>query len=276
MKIIILQRDTMRAVVLPDFGGAVAELSLGELHALRMNYASLGISNVLAGGIPVLFPFVSRTKDDEADFDGASCTMPMHGFVKDMPFSVVEQESDRCELRICSSEATKLYYPYDFELRLIYRVDSNALHTEMQVKNTGSRSMPFAAGFHPYFLTPDRSRPRFQFGLKEYWDYVHPDAQGTPRRGKLDGEICLADTYDTVFFNGDASCVLENEEIGYRVKLVGDESFNVVTICTTLENASCVEPWQAKPGAAHDRSACQVLKAGECAAYCYRIEMERL
>ena len=76
--------------------------------------------------------------------------------------------------------------------------------------------MPFAAGYHPYFLTPDRSRAKFRFGLTEFWDYTNIDAMGNPAHGLLNDELRLADEHDTVFWNGCADSEIESVEIGYR------------------------------------------------------------
>ena len=276
MKRVIITGARVRAVVLPDFGGMVSELQIDGATVLRMDYGKLGMSNVLSGGIPVLFPFVSRSRDDEAAFLGKAHTMPMHGFAKDLPFELVEQYEDSCTLRLRASEATKPFYPFDFELTIKYEIAGDDLRTTMRVHNTGAEALPFAAGFHPFFYTPERERTEFAFGLKEYWDYVHADASGAPIHGMRTDVLRLADLYDTVFWNGDPDCVLTNHAQGYRAKLCCTESFKVITICTALENASCIEPWQAVPGAANDASLCQILAPGEDRSYSYSICLERL
>ena len=129
MKKITIRNEHLQAVILPDFGAVVAELAVDGVQMLRMNYGQLGFANVLAGGIPVLFPFVSRIKNDEAFFDGVVFTMPMHGFVKDMPFAVAEQCEDRCVLELAANEMTKRFYPFDFVLRITYALEGNRLVT---------------------------------------------------------------------------------------------------------------------------------------------------
>lgn len=269
MKRIVISNEQVQAEILPDFGGTVAHLRIRGTDVLRMDEGLLGVSNTLAGGVPVLFPFVSATPGNAAEFRGGNYPMPPHGFVKDLPFEVLREEPAACEIRIRSSVVTRHFYPYDFELRLVYEVMDNALKTTMIVKNSDTADLPFAAGFHPYFLTPDRTKTRFSFGLKEYWNFLKCDAEGKPLHGRQEGELQLCDEHDTVFFNGSADCEIICDEPAYRVKMECGETLDVLTICTTLENASCVEPWQARPGAAHRREECRILKPGEEKAYSY-------
>ena len=273
MKSIVLSNEKIQAVILPDFGGTVAHLRINGVDVLRMDEGLLGVSNTLAGGIPVLFPFVSATPGNEAEFRGSSYTMPNHGFAKDLPFDVVLAEADTCVIVLRSSEVTRRYYPYEFEFRLTYEITEDGLRTTMAVKNTGDAEMPFAAGFHPYFLTPDRKKTRFSFGLKEYWNYLQCDADGKPLHGTQEGELHLWDEHDTVFWNGCADCEIICDEPAYRARIECGETFDVITICTNLENASCIEPWQARPGAAHRRNECQTLASGQEKAYSYTIRL---
>lgn len=274
MKKIEISNERIRAEILPDFGGMLAHLQISGTEILRMNEGMLGIANVLAGGIPLLFPFASATPGNEAIFRGRSYTMPMHGFAKDLPFDVVRTEPDLCELRLLSSEVTRRYYPFEFDLRLIYAIADAELHTLLMVQNTGEGEMPFAAGFHPYFRMPDRRRSRFRFGLKEYWNYLDRDADGMPRHGVLSGELRLQDDHDTVFWNGRPDCEIICEAPDYRVKLQCAGAFDVITLCTTQDGAACVEPWQARPGAAHRPQECRRLQPGEAERYEYILHLE--
>ena len=274
MKKITIQNEYLQAEILPDFGAAVSSLRVQNVQVLRMDYGQLGCANVLAGGIPVLFPFVSKIKNDEAVWNGETLTMPLHGFVKDMPFAVAEQAPACCVLELTSNEMTKRFYPFDFVLRLTYALEGKKLVTTASVKNNSAEELPYVIGYHPYFLAPDRTKTAFSFGLKEYWNYLQPDADGNPKHGFLDGPLSLADAHDTVFWNGDAACEIVNYQQGYRARITGDASFTTVTICTTQPDAACIEPWQAKPGAAYDRSMCQILKPGEERSCRYEIEAE--
>lgn len=273
MKRIVISNEHIQAEILPDFGGTVAHLRVNGVDVLRMDEGLLGVSNTLAGGIPFLFPFVSAIPGGSACFRGEEYPMPTHGFAKDLPFDVVRAEAGMCEIELKASAVTKHYYPWDFEVRLKYEIVEDGLRTTMIVKNADNAPMPFAAGFHPYFLTPDRRKTRFAFGLKEYWNYLQCDADGKPLYGVQEGALNLYDAHDTVFWNGSADCEIVCSDPAYKVKIECGETFDVITICTNLENASCVEPWQARPGAAHRQEECQVLEANGEKSYSYTIRL---
>lgn len=275
MKKILIACGALKAVVLPDFGGMVAELSIGEANVLRMDYGLLGLGNVLAGGIPVLFPFASRCENDEAEFLGKRYTMPMHGFAKDQPFEVTRTWPQGCELRLEDNAATRRLYPFAFALTLAYELRETALHTTMRVENRGEVPLPFAAGFHPYFLTPCREQARCEMQMRAYWDYAHPEADGAPAQRELQGELRLSDEYDAVFFGGRPGAQITCPPMGYRARLVCGDDFPVMTVCTTQKGASCLEPWQARPGAVRRPEECRMLAGGETGQYAYVIELER-
>ena len=276
MRKLVIAKNGVLAVILPDFGGMVAELSVDGAHVLRMRYESLGLSNVLSGGVPVLSPFVSRCENDEAAFRDGVYTMPMHGFAKDMPFTVERAWESGCELRLEANAATRELYPFDFVLSLRYEIEARALKTTMRVENRDAAPLPFAAGYHPYFLTPDRSDASLSLRLRSFWDYLRTDADGRPAVCERTGEVLLRDAYDAVFFGGEADAEICCPGMGYRARLACGSDFPVLTICTTQEGASCVEPWQARPGAAHRPQECLWLQPGEAGEYVYAIELERI
>ncbi len=272
MKKIEIQKGDIRAVILPDFGGMVSELSVGGRAVLRMFYEKLGLTNVLSGGIPLMFPFPSRCRDDEAEFEGRRYSMPMHGFAKDLPFATAEVSEGACRLELESSCHTLRCYPYDFLLSVRYEIVGNAFRTSLEVENRSDRRMPFVLGTHPYFLSSDKGRTAFRFGLREYDCYLEPEV----RHGTVEGPLSLADRHDTVFWNGSPACELENPADGYRLRMEGDDSFGVVTICTWQEAAVCIEPWQGRPDAANHPEQCLWLAPGARRSFSYDIVLEAI
>ncbi|MEG2001273.1 MAG: hypothetical protein RR053_07780 [Evtepia sp.] len=241
-----------------------------------MNYELLGISNVLAGGIPILFPSVSKCPEDSAVFDGRAYTMPMHGFAKDVPFEVKGVGKKWCELTLSASPVwMDNFYPYDFRLILRYELENDSLKTTMCVENKSDKRMPMVLGYHPFFLTPDRNQTAFDFDLWENWDYTHCDENG-PAHGFRDKPVRLEEAYDTVFLGDNARATLVNRQLGYRVEMDADETFKVVTICTALENASCVEPWQACSNALNTNDMLQYVERGASKSFWYRLSLSNV
>ncbi|MCF6299294.1 MAG: aldose 1-epimerase family protein [Thiomicrorhabdus sp.] len=103
---------------------------------------------------PVLFPIVGRLKNDRLIHLGQSYPMSQHGFARDMPFDVCLKESDAVQLRLLSNQVTLKQFPFDFELLIDYRIQSNRLVTTYIIRNPQDVSLPVAIGGHPAFNWP--------------------------------------------------------------------------------------------------------------------------
>lgn len=101
------------------------------------------------GGIPVCWPQFGRL---------AIPGMATHGFARIMPFTVraTQYSEDMTEitLGLKSSNETKSFWPYDFDLEVKISV-SMKLNLKLTTKNTDDIPFTFTAGFHPYFLVRD-------------------------------------------------------------------------------------------------------------------------
>lgn len=239
MKGLWLRRGGLSCLVLPQYGGMVGGVWLGERPVLRLEEGLLGRREALAGGIPLLFPFAGRCAGERVLIDGTHCPMPMHGFIRNMAFSVLRQWPDGCRLGL----EVDNWPPYRLALTLDYHLEAGALVTSLRVRSLSPTALPMALGFHPYFRVEDRAGAKLAVGLEAYWDHlVQP-----PRRGVLTGPVNLTLDWDHVFQGQGVEATLICPAEGYGVRLTGDSSFKVVTLCTTQPGAVCVEPWQAPP-----------------------------
>lgn len=206
----------------------------------------LGIQTVIAGGIPVLFPFSGKTADDAYFIGSKKYSMPMHGLVKDATFSVERMEQSNCVLSFDPNRAIKREnYPYDFILLLDYTVKHNELIAKAIVKNNSDQPMPHYLGWHPYFKATDKKSLDFQFSMKEYYDYTKDGVKGV-----LKEKIDFSMNYDHVFMDlNPAKMVLKNPVDGYQAEIITDRFHNIVTICTKFDRCVCIEPWLAPPNA---------------------------
>jgi galactose mutarotase-like enzyme len=85
------------------------------------------------GRSPLLFPIVSRLKDDRTVVSGLGHSLKQHGFARTSPFDIVEAGPDSCRLRLRSSPLTFEQYPFDFELDVTYRAEGPKLAIEATV-----------------------------------------------------------------------------------------------------------------------------------------------
>ena len=103
---------------------------------------------------PVLFPIVGTLRENKYLYEGNEYSLSRHGFARDREF-VLEQESpNELTFLLKSDDQSKEVYPFDFEFRVSYSLQRNALHVTYDVRNTGENEMFFSVGGHPAFKVP--------------------------------------------------------------------------------------------------------------------------
>jgi glucose-6-phosphate 1-epimerase len=142
----------------------------------------------IRGGVPVCFPqFNTRG------------SLPKHGFVRNRAWQSVAdgvtgvsaQAQDTAQANdvvqqlqlafhhpIGSQPSIDALWPYPFELLLTLTLAPNSLHMALQVRNTGTQTMPFTVALHTYLAVQQLEQVRLQ-GLDSlrYWDALtdtHP------------------------------------------------------------------------------------------------------
>lgn len=100
---------------------------------------------------PILFPVVGRLKDDRYQYEGNTYSLPQHGFARDCDFELTEQNSDSLVYSLRADDATRRCYPFEFLLKITYKLHENVLSVCYSVTNNDSKVMPFSIGGHPAF-----------------------------------------------------------------------------------------------------------------------------
>ena len=103
---------------------------------------------------PVLFPIVGSVWNKEFRSHGRIFPMGQHGFARDTDFELISRTD--CELwyRLESSEATLEKYPYEFVLKIGYRIVNQSIEVLWRVENPSNKTMYFQIGAHPAFHWP--------------------------------------------------------------------------------------------------------------------------
>jgi len=114
---------------------------------------------------PILFPMVGTLKGDTYFHEGKTYRLSRHGFARDREFTVTRQHFDSIEFLLKSDDATRLIYPFEFELRIGYILQEDRILVSYGVTNTGDRELLFSIGGHPAFRVP------LEPGI-EYNDYL--------------------------------------------------------------------------------------------------------
>ncbi len=109
---------------------------------------------------PLLFPIVGTLKSNTYYYQDKPYSLTRHGFARDRDFVVESQSADAITFLLRSDDSTRANYPFDFELRIIYRLTGGdistavGLSTTYQVKNPSKQMLYFSIGGHPAFSVP--------------------------------------------------------------------------------------------------------------------------
>jgi galactose mutarotase-like enzyme len=103
---------------------------------------------------PLLFPVIGTLKNNQYRYKNKYYTLPRHGFAREKLFSTVQEGKNSIQFSLISDEETRLNYPFDFELRVIYSLKQNDLIVRYEVNNTAKEEMYFSVGGHPAFKLP--------------------------------------------------------------------------------------------------------------------------
>lgn len=103
---------------------------------------------------PVLFPAIGRSNEDSYLIDGQRYEMPQHGFVSGETFMIVDQTPTAVTLSLTANAATRVYYPFDFELQVTFTLVATGLNLSFSVRNHGQQDLSYSLGSHPAFNVP--------------------------------------------------------------------------------------------------------------------------
>lgn len=103
---------------------------------------------------PILFPIVGKVKDNTLLCNGIGYPMNQHGFARDCVFQRTTETDTEVWFELMANEQTKKIYPFNFKLRLGYRLTNNTLTCFYEVFNNNMLHMYFSIGAHPGFNLP--------------------------------------------------------------------------------------------------------------------------
>lgn len=142
-----------------------------ELKSLVYNgieYIWEGRQEVWAGSCPLLFPICGGLKEDRYILNGKEYMLPKHGYIRFKKFEV-ENSTDNCVVFLHKSDdETKVSFPFDYELRVIYTLNQKTLKIDYSVKNLTDDTMYFNIGSHEGYYTPE--------GIEDY-DVMFPQKE---------------------------------------------------------------------------------------------------
>ncbi len=256
-------RTNSRIVLCPERGGIATNCALHGRELFYLDETTfLNPSANIRGGNPVLFPICGPLTDGQYEWEGGAYRMKQHGLARLLKWEVASLAADEHEARaslvLRSSSATLEAYPFDFELVFDYVLQDGVLRIEQTYRNTGSKPLPFYAGFHPYFASAHGSIPYQTDGTRIY---DCNDGLEKPLPGKFDKDRCIE---SHVILDPQQPAITFRPYEDLEIRLSYSAAFRHVVLWSVPGKPFiCVEPWMAQNYALNTREGLQLIKPGE-------------
>jgi galactose mutarotase-like enzyme len=252
-----------RVLIAPQRGALVSSFRVGERELLYLDDDSFrDPTKNVRGGIPVLFPSPGKLAGDRWQWGGRSGALPQHGFARTLPWQVSELAGDAARLRLTleANAITRASYPWEFRAELRFQLESTRLRLTFELHNLDRESLPFALGYHPYFLIPDLEKPRTRIDTQATRAFDNVTKQIRPFTGfdlgarELDLHLLDHGSQRAALHWPDATSLTIDASSEFRrwvVWTLGGRDF------------VCVEPWTAGGDALNTGEGLSVLAPGE-------------
>lgn len=148
----------------PTIGASLIELTLSGISLIDLpGSANHPLESNPYHPSALLTPWVNRVRNGNYSYKGKNYQLPInepalgnaiHGLLARAPFSIVRESENSITLEY-AYVGEELNYPFPFIFSYTYHLlNEGGLEITFEAKNTGSTSMPFACGWHPYFRFP--------------------------------------------------------------------------------------------------------------------------
>jgi galactose mutarotase-like enzyme len=245
-----------RVVIAPERGALVTSFSVSGKELLYLDPATLNDAGKnVRGGIPILFPAPGKLEGDAWRALGRAGEMKQHGFGRNVAWSV--QSGTRpgdsgsgpsspdvaaVTLSLDATPLTLAQYPWAFHVELAFTLEGFCLRLVARVRNDSATEMPFALGYHPYFLAADKRQVRIDTHATRAFDNV---TKRTALFGGFDLELPEVDLH--LLDHGSSASALHFAD-GSQITLTGSPEFTHWVVWTLAgKDFVCLEPWTA-PG----------------------------
>jgi aldose 1-epimerase len=178
---ITLRAGSAKAQVLPQMGGGLAGLVVGDLPVLRPWSGRVEdgpfalacnllvpFSNRISGG----FSYQDQRHEMAPNLPGEA--YPIHGDGFQRVWQVTEQDENQATLTLTEGEIG----PFRYDARVSYQLMPRALETRLSVTNHGPVALPFGLGLHPWF--PRDGATRLEFTASGQWPETPDHLPATP------------------------------------------------------------------------------------------------
>jgi len=239
-------------------GDAKARISETGAELKSFNYKNIeyiwqGDKNVWKGSAPLLFPICGGLIDDKYILNGKTYNLQKHGYARFCDFTVESVSKISATFLLKSNDESKTHFPFDYELRVTFRLNEKNISVEYNVKNLTDKTMYFSIGAHDGYACTG--------GIEDY-DVIFPQKE-TLNSYILNGNLLEHNTVpiiensdrialDYKYFAVDAlvfkdlksrSATLKNRNTGRAVKVEFHDCDYFLLWTIPGANYICMEPW---------------------------------
>lgn len=279
--------QSTQATFVPELGGCASSIIMPgktgprELLFLHDFFFTKNWPD-LAGGWPFCFPVCGRLihqgKIGCYVYQDKEYHLPIHGFAWQKPWDVAAIEKHMIEMVLTDDAHTRSVYPFTFEIRLRYTLAKAKLTCEQTYCNHSDKSMPFYAGFHPYFLTPSGSGKEkvmleFQPQKRFIYNDTLTDIIGEQPIFKTPVAVTDPNINEQFTWMGEHQQIQLSYPNGDRLRMF--TPFPYLQLYTIPDYPFiCAEPWMARPNAMNHANGVRWLKPGGIDKSTLRVELE--
>lgn len=281
---IATQNGLTRATFVPERGGNASSIVMpghDGPHELIYHFPHFWdrTATDLPGGWMFCFPNCGRLesngKINHYQFEGKTYQLPIHGFGWSRPWTLIDAGDDHLTMELRDDDQTRTIYPFHFTVQLHYEIAHRRLFCRQTYTNHGSQPMPYYAGFHPYFLTPEPNQGKsqvilnFQMIKRFLYNEQLTKIIGEQPLFRLPSEITNPEIHEQLLQLGEDKNIhlaFPNKDVIYfSAEGVEDTNlFPYVQIYAPQDQPFiCVEPWMGYPNALNDPSAVRWLQPGQ-------------
>lgn len=268
--------DSMSFIkVVPARGGIIAEFSVKGREIFYLSKETLYDPGAnIRGGNPIMFPVCGKLEGDRYFLYGKEYTLHRHGFARMLPWEVSEtgnSESAYIVLKLRETPETLQVYPFEFELAFKYELKGSHLKIHQEYKNNSKETMPFYAGFHPYFLVEDVTRMEFKIQASRYLEIKTGEIR------EYYGNLDYNQEIDVTFLEVDNFCSIHDTQRNLKINLQYSDFFKYINFWRINSGEFvCVDPCMASENAMNSKKNIFELGPGESLKANFEIWTEKL
>jgi aldose 1-epimerase len=217
-----LRAGALRCDLMPQLGGCIAGLWLGDTPVLR-SAPPAELATARQSGCYPLVPFSNRIGQASLVWEGTRHPLvrnngdephAIHGVGWQRPWAVLEQDATSAMLSY--EHQADASWPFAFDCSHTFRLRPEGLEMTLALTNQSVQPAPAGLGWHPYFMKRPRSRISFQ--AEGRWE-TGPDKLPTerkPSRG-IDADCAFLDV-DHCYDGWDGIAHLRDENMHVRIR----------------------------------------------------------